>query len=823
MATVFPSTTIHLFATSQYAGDQGKIGDWLAEIFTHEYTHILQIGYVSDLPEAINSLVGNILFPNAYLPSWCAEGLAIAMESELFPSGRLRSSTWRMYLRADFLAGRTLSWPQVTNGVYRWPYENAWYLYGSFFTQYLIDRFGREKVAEFYRATGGDLPYLSFAACFSAVFGANLETLVADWHRAMAAEFAAEAALISADGLREGRPVGDYGGFSGHGSFAPGGELYFIERTYARPARLMRAVPPHEAAEPVARFAGSNPDVSPDGRRLVYGLATPAGENLFYDLYLMDLKNHRQRRLTRGLRANDPAWSPSGGEIAFIKNEPPNYGLYRMRADGTEIAPIWRPEGLEQAFSPAWSPKGDRLVFARYRPEEGVRLWTIRPDGTDLSPLHEGPALGEELDPAWSPDGRYVFFAADPTGVFNIYACETATGRIYRVTNVLTGAYEPAVSPDGRTLAYTGYSAHGYDQYVMALDPSSWRAYEPSFPRAVPAPPPPPEGYFQTETAPTEIPAKPYSPWPTLSPAFGYALVSVSSEGDCDLALALAGSDVLETISYGLTLETGPSGPGYVAGVDLRLRGFTLRLRSDLDYLGSPLEPTWRRGTWSISLYREGYGLLAPDDGFAWELVAYERAYTPLVEGGERKTYRGAGVAAVYDRSAFYRGPVDLASGYRLGGECGVEERLETKELETWTIGWGRLYLPLGKSRLELAASIGRDTLGYLRTDLGKGFVPGPEGSLVWDAEATLEFPLAWPESGGSTVPGYIHALNGLCSFFAGQSLAPTEETAYSLGLGLNFRLQVGFHLPLDLAMMWIYRFDQDEWYWAIWYQTYSW
>ncbi|NLG83592.1 MAG: hypothetical protein GX493_03050 [Firmicutes bacterium] len=821
MATVLPRNTIHLLATGPYAGDQGKIGDWLVEIFVHEYTHILQVGYVTDLPEAINQVVGQVLLPNAYLPSWCTEGLAIAMESEFSPSGRLHSSTWRMYLRADFLAGRTLTWPQVTNGIYRWPYENAWYLYGSFFTQYLIERFGREKVVEFYRATGGDLPYLTFASCFRAVFGADLSSLVADWYREMSAEFTAEAARISAEGIEEGRPVGTDGGFSGKGGFAPDGRLYFLRRTFEAPGSLMVAEPPYEKARSVIGFTGTNPAVSPEGRFLLYGLATSRGENLFYDLYRLDLKTRRTKRLTQGLRAKDPAWSPGGKEIVFIKNDPPHYALYLMRADGSGIRPLWQPEGNEQAFTPAWSPRGDRIVFARYRPEEGVRLWTIRPDGSELAPLHEGPPLGEEIQPAWSPDGRYVFFAADPTGVFNIYAYDTVASCLYRVTNVLTGAYEPAVSPDGKTLTYTGYSTYGYDQYVMSLSPSRWKVY-PSSPtlRPMTTTPSSPGEYFQVATPPTDIPAKPYSPWPTLPPALGYLLLSVDSSGDYQVELALAGSDVLETTSYQLVLAGVSHGLNYEAALDFRLpHNFTLHLRSSLEY-EEALVPSFSWRTNLLALSHTGYGLLAPDDAFIWQIVAYEEAKRPLLEEASPATFRGGGLAVVYDRSAFYRGPVDPAYGYRLGGEWGKEVYLEEGKTNLWTIGWGNLYFPLGRARLELYGAVGRDRLGDLQATPGKGAIPGPQGSSLWEAEALLEFPLTWPEAGGTTTPNYLHAINGLFTLAAARSLAPTTENFLALGLGVNFRLQVGFHLPLDLAIVGFRRLDGPGVYFTVWAQT---
>ena len=41
------------------------------------------------------------------------------------------------------------------------------------------------------------------------------------------------------------------------------------------------------------------------------------------------------------------------------------------------------------------------------------------------------------------------------------------------MSNVLTGAYMPEPSPDGKTLAYVGYTHEGFDLFAMPLDESS--------------------------------------------------------------------------------------------------------------------------------------------------------------------------------------------------------------------------------------------------------------------------------------------------------------------------------------------------------------
>lgn len=821
-ATVLPRNTIHLFATSDYAGGFGRTGDLLVETFTHEYTHILQLGYVTDLPQAVNDLVGGLVYPNMYLPAWCTEGLAVTMESEFHPSGRLHSSTWRMFLRADFLDGKVMPWPQVTNGVYRWPYGNAWYLYGSYFTRYLFDRYGRDKVAEFYRATGGDLPYLSWAECFKQTFGVELAEAVAAWRQAMADEFRAEAERIKAGGLVEGTPVAEFGGYSGQGAFAPDGRLYFARRSHTAPTRLVAADPPYRKTTTVAGIQASRPAISPDGRKLLYGLVSPLGANLFSDLYVFDLRKGGITRLSHGLRASDPSWSPDGRQIAFIKNTPPNFSLYRMDADGGKIRVIWRAEGLEQAFTPAWSPRGAQIAFARYQPGERLRLYLVKPDGTDPTALHEGPALGEEMDPAWSPDGRYLFFAADPSGVFNIYAYDLETRSLWQVTQVLTGAFAPAISPDGKYLAYTGYSSAGYDQYIMALDRSAWRPYIPAARVIEVAPRPSATAsapYFAASLPPAGTAARPYSPWETLAPSLGYVAASIGTAGDYELQLTLQGSDVLETVAYSVFLESNMFGLGYEAQLNLRLRPFDLALMSGLDYGVDSAGSLMSDRRQQILLGGGGAGLIAPGDRFDWAATAYQETLTNE-DTAYTQTYLGVKLAAAYGRTAVYSGPVDLVTGYRVGFSTGLEQLAETGGTVNWRSVWGRLYVPVADcSRLELAASLGENSAGEASVDLGTTEIYAPQGSLVWDSEALLEFPLLRSERGGSITPLYLHGINGLAAIRAGQALDPVGAPAYSLGLGGNMRLQLGYHLPVDLSLTYLYS-SYGETYWTLGVQT---
>src|SRR5262249_9820413 len=94
-----------------------------------------------------------------------------------------------------------------------------------------------------------------------------------------------------------------------------------------------------------------------------------------------------------------------------------------------------------------------------------------------------------------------------------------------QVTNVLSGAFQPAVSPDGKRLVYMGFTPVGYDLYETPYDPWSFLPAQP-FANARPDPPTDPASVADSpDAAPGEPPVTPfettttsYKPWKYLYP-----------------------------------------------------------------------------------------------------------------------------------------------------------------------------------------------------------------------------------------------------------------------------------------------------------------
>ena len=100
---------------------------------------------------------------------------------------------------------------------------------------------------------------------------------------------------------------------------------------------------------------------------------------------------------------------------------------------------------------------------------------------------------------------------------------------------MLGGAFEPSVSPDGRAVAFAGYSSRGFDIAQAPLDLAA-AAPAPAFADTHPAPRPDPP--------PAAAPATPYRPWGMLAPRFWMPWLESDSE-EWRLGAATGGSDAL--------------------------------------------------------------------------------------------------------------------------------------------------------------------------------------------------------------------------------------------------------------------------------------
>ncbi|HOF03285.1 MAG TPA: BamA/TamA family outer membrane protein, partial [Atribacterota bacterium] len=64
------------------------------------------------------------------------------------------------------------------------------------------------------------------------------------------------------------------------------------------------------------------------------------------------------------------------------------------------------------------------------------------------------------------------------SGIYNIYAYSLADEKLFQLTNVVTGAFEPAIAPDSKDLAYIQYHSSGYELHLVKSDDLLWESVE---------------------------------------------------------------------------------------------------------------------------------------------------------------------------------------------------------------------------------------------------------------------------------------------------------------------------------------------------------
>ena len=165
--------------------------------------------------------------------------------------------------------------------------------------------------------------------------------------------------------------------------------------------------------------------------------------------------------------------------------------------------------------APRWSPDGNRIAVSRWMRGGKFNVVLLDTLGNVEHQITDDEAI--DATPAWSPDGRYVLFWSDRTGIPNLFAFDMRDRSLHQVTSVLTGAFQPDVSPDGRSIYFAGYHADGYHIQRMPFDTTAWRAVEPPRPPSFLRPREPFDSAANLHVPVEVSAARGYSPWRTLS------------------------------------------------------------------------------------------------------------------------------------------------------------------------------------------------------------------------------------------------------------------------------------------------------------------
>lgn len=254
----------------------------------------------------------------------------------------------------------------------------------------------------------------------------------------------------------------------------------------------------------------ASPQISPDGRRVVYAQSRTNWETNSFetDLWLADVGTGESHLLTVAAKSStNAAWSPDGRWIAFLSDRPaPISGspadkkqVYVMPSDGGEAQQLTKMENGVTAFE--WAPDSKRIALTAQAPETKAmkdrkdsfgeyhvfhadyrvqHLWLLDRSKTDAAgrtiavdepkQLTQGDAFSVDAF-SFSPDGARIAFGAprDPDLISgfssDIYTVTVADGAVKKIVDTPGPDIDPKWSPDGTQIAYVTANASKFFFY----------------------------------------------------------------------------------------------------------------------------------------------------------------------------------------------------------------------------------------------------------------------------------------------------------------------------------------------------------------------
>jgi hypothetical protein len=555
-ATPLPTNRVVVFAHPPVdAPELAFYDDWLQLVVSHELAHIFHTDYAEGLPRLIRRALGRNIFtfPNVLVPRWSQEGLATVLESRLTRAGRVRATLYDMTLRTAILEDEFFSIDRATGHPVSWPAGSTPYAYGSLFMDFLGDRYGDAKHGEWVRKMGRRVLF-SYGADGAAkrAYGETFTRAWREWQDSLRTEYTALADSLRRVGLTEPEILLREGRRTEAPRWSPDGRTIAYAHSTGREESSTRLW-----SEGGVRVLDPRTSLGPSSWRADGGLVTAMTDavdpyHYYSDLYLIRPNGDRDR-LTRRARLMEPDVHRGTGRIVAVRGGGGTTVPVVMDGDGGAIRELVPASPDVHWTRPRWSPDGTRIAIARWR--TGALYDVVILDAATGSVVREVTSdRAVDSSPSWSPDGRYVVFSSDRSGISNLYAYDTSAGTLRRVTNVLTGAFEPDVSPDGRWIALTLYRADGYHLARMPFDPARWTE----------APPLRPE-YRQAGAAPEAGQraaaggTRRYSPVPSLLPT-AWTPIITRDHKELGIALggAVGGQDVVGRHSYAAAVQVHP-------------------------------------------------------------------------------------------------------------------------------------------------------------------------------------------------------------------------------------------------------------------------
>jgi len=455
--------------------------DWIDQLIIHEFRHASQYsavnhGFTKGLSYVLGEQ-GTFASIALFVPIWFLEGDAVSMETALHHTGRGRTPSFEMRLRAQFVQKGIYSYEKATEGSYLnfvpGKYDLGYQLvglskekYGSDLWSKVLSNVGRHPYtltpfsSELNRQTG----FNKYGLYHSLTSELRDNWLKLD-HQIQENDYQIIAKAPKKEYTNYNLPV-----------CIRDGSIVSVKSSMND---LTKVVLLHNNGHVETLFKtgiyNMSESMSTSDDMLCWSEMTNDPRWSFRDYRVIKayhFKTGKITQLTRKTRYYAPSITRDGKFIVAVEITLYNsYFLVILNAgDGRVIKRITTPDNF-LFIHPQWAPDGKSIVSVVIG-KKGNSLALTDPETGKFELLMPFSFLEIKRPSFYS---NHIIYNASYNGIDNIYALDLLTHDVSQVTSARFGASDACLTTDQSAIIYSNYTADGYQLVKESLNPEKWK------------------------------------------------------------------------------------------------------------------------------------------------------------------------------------------------------------------------------------------------------------------------------------------------------------------------------------------------------------
>ncbi len=457
--------------------------DWLSLLASHEYRHMAQFQHANrGFTRALYYLTGaNTWAGLSYVaaPQWFWEGDAVATETAFTSSGRGRIPNFDLVFRTNLMEGRSFNYSKQYLRSYKHNIPDHYKL-GYNMVSYVRKRTNDPHIWEKVTARAWNVPFIPFR--FSSALKKETGLFVKDLYKEMTIDLQKQW-QAQQDSLR----------LTTFERINPRTTKAYTDYMYPQELEDGSIVAQKSGIGDISQLVvikdGTEKKIYTQGVVNESGMMSAANSRIVWNEYRFDPRwQVRTYSAIIGFdyaakvknviatkeRYASAAISPDGYKIATVKTGT-DYKTTLIVLDYFSKKVLKEFTNTDNDFisMPRWSADGKNIVaLLTNKKGKAIARWNIDTDQLALLTGFTNENLGHPV-----PAGKYILYNSPVSGLDNIYALDVENGKRFQITCSKYGAYNPALSRDGKTIYYNEQGRDGMDVVKIPFAPESWKPW----------------------------------------------------------------------------------------------------------------------------------------------------------------------------------------------------------------------------------------------------------------------------------------------------------------------------------------------------------